>query len=151
MSKLNWSYNPKKHDIYYPANKDKYIGKSNPITRSKWEYDFCKLIDHDERVLEWSSENLYIPYMLYGKQKRYYPDFMVKIKTANGKIERWIVEIKPYVQTKPPAKGKRKARKTLMNEKLTWEKNVAKWKAAQKFCDKMGCKFKIITEKQLYR
>ena len=144
------NYDPKRHHLYTPVNKDKYIGRKNPVCRSTWERDFCYLLDHDRRVVEWSSEALYIPYMLNGKRKHYYPDFYVKIKKPNG-YEKWIVEIKPYIQTQPPKKGKNKSRKTKLNEKLTFDKNIAKWKAAKRFCKKMGYEFKIITEKQLYK
>lgn len=151
MSKLSWSYNPKKHTIYYPKNKEKYIGKKNPICRSSWETTFCEILDKDPKVISWSSESIVIPYILEGKRHNYYPDYFVKVMLSNNTIESWIVEIKPYIQTKPPIKGRNKNRKTLMNEKITWKKNVAKWKSAKNFCDKMGYRFKIITEKQLYK
>lgn len=145
------NFDPKKHRKYVPVNKSKYNGKNIPITRSSWEYDFCKILDFDPKVIKWSSESLFIPYMFGGKKKRYYPDFYVVVKLPNGDIEKWVVEIKPYVQTKPPIITKGKSKKTKLNEKITWSRNQAKWKSAQRFCKKFGYKFKIITEKQLYK
>jgi len=32
---------------------------------------------------------------------------------------------------------------------VTWQINNAKWTSAQRFCEKYGWKFKIVTEKEL--
>jgi hypothetical protein len=37
-----------------------------------------------------------------------------------------------------------------MNEAMTYEKNIAKWKAAKEWCDDRLLEFKIITEKDLF-
>ena len=151
MSYMSGIYDPNKHKIYTPINKHKYKGIANPVCRSSWEYDFCRLLDSDNNVLEWSSEAVQIPYMINGKRHRYFPDFSAVLKLKNGGIKKIIYEIKPYTQTQPPKTGKNKARKTILNERKTFQKNIAKWKAAQRYCNKLGYEFKIITEKQLYK
>ena len=144
-------FDPKKHTRYVPKNKKKYIGKEYPICRSGLEKAFCEIIDNDPKVVEWSSESFFISYMFQNKKRKYFPDFYVKIKSPLGGEEKWIVEIKSHKETSPPTKGKRKSRKTMLNEKVTWEKNSAKWKAARRYCEKLGFEFKIITEKHIFK
>lgn len=150
MSFMHQNFNPKKHTKYTPKNKDKYIGKDYPICRSGLEEAICKILDEDKKVIGWSSESFYINYSFQGKIKRYYPDFFCHIKSPFGE-EKWVIEAKPDIQTRPPKKGKNKSRKTQLNEKITWEKNSAKWKSAKNYCEKLGYKFKIITEKQVFK
>ena len=103
-------------------------------------------------VLEWSSEECQIPYYFQGDGKwhRYFPDFWVKLKTKSGKIEEWLVEVKPEAQTKHPQQRKFKNPKTQLRETIEYAKNQSKWAAAQKFCNVRGYKFVILTEKDLY-
>jgi len=150
MSYMSRVFDPKRHEKYKPKNPDKYIGKDYPIVRSGLEKAFCEMVDNNKNIIEWSSEPLYIPYMLQNKKKRYFPDFWLKVRTAMGECI-WLVEIKHSNECHPPKKGKNKARKTLLNEKYTWEKNLAKWKAAKRYCNKMRWEFKIITEKELFK
>jgi predicted nuclease of restriction endonuclease-like RecB superfamily len=75
----------------------------------------------------------------------YFPDF--KYKTRDGKV--YVVEIKPYDQTKPPKVTKKKKQKTLLEETKTYKINAAKWKAAIEHCAKYGYIFKIVTEREL--
>jgi hypothetical protein len=83
------------------------------------------------------------------KKRKYYPDFIAKIKSGDGSIAIWLVEVKPYKATIPPRKNSRKAKKTALYEERTYQVNTAKWRAAQAYCDRKGWKFKILTEKQL--
>jgi len=133
---------------YKVINKHKYIGDvNNVIYRSSWELKYLHLLDKSDDILEFSSEETIIPYQDHeGKIRRYFVDF--KIKDKNGNIS--LVEIKPYKETTPPILSEGKKTKTKINEILTYDKNQKKWKAARKFCDKMGWKFLIITEKELY-
>jgi hypothetical protein len=127
---------------YKVKNRSKYKGDlDNVIYRSSWE-----LKDH---VLQWSSEHTIIPYKhpITGKTHRYFPDFKVKLKTKSG-IETWIVEIKPYAQTKEPVKKKRMTKRYL-NEVTTYAINAYKWKAAEDYCKRNGYRFVILTEKEL--
>ena len=110
------NYDPKKHNKYKPLNEQKYIGKRFPTTRSQWEWKFCVYCDSNDHVIAWASESIGIPYYFKGKKRRYYPDFYVKIKDKQGNIQEYIVEIKPYKETKQPQKKGKKNYKTLLNE-----------------------------------
>jgi hypothetical protein len=62
-----------------------------------------KLDEHPD-VLEWSSEEVVIPYRspIDGKVHRYFVDFWVKKKDRSGNIICDLIEVKPFSQTKPP-------------------------------------------------
>ena len=62
-----------------------------------------------------------------------------------------MIEIKPYKETIEPIVNKRKAKKTILYEKKTWETNKRKWSAAKAYCDRKGWKFKIVTEKDIFK
>lgn len=142
-----------KHSIYTPINIEKYKGKGDIICRSSYEVKFCRWLDVNENVLEWSSESVEIEYydLVKMKKRRYYPDFYMKAKDKDGKIKKYIIEIKPSKETKPPRLAGRKKKDTLLNEQKVWETNQAKWKAALNWCNKWGFEFKLITEKQLFK
>ena len=110
-----------------------------------------KWCDENKHVLQWSSEELIIPYKnpIDGRIRRYYPDFWLKIETRTG-VEQWVVEIKPSKQTRKPAKVKRKTRRHL-NEIATYAVNQHKWAYAERWCHQRNYKFVIITEKDLNR
>lgn len=150
MSYMHSVYNPKKHSIFEPQNPEKYIGRNNPVVRSGLEKAFCEMLDKNKSVIEWSSEPFFIYYMFQNKKKRYYPDFWVRVKTPFGE-DTWLVEIKHSSESNQPTRGRKKSRKTVLNEKFTWEKNLAKWKAAKRYCNKMGWTFKVYTEKDLFK
>lgn len=136
---------------FNPQNPEKYKGDShNIIYRSSWELKFMRYCDRNNAILEWGSEEFFIPYFdpTTNKVRRYFPDFIVKIKESSGRIKKYLIEVKPQRQTVPPVAGKKK-RKTLITEALTYEKNLAKWKAAKEWCLDRGLEFKIITEKEL--
>jgi hypothetical protein len=59
-----------------------------------------------------------------------------------------MIEIKPSSQTKKPT-PKLKRSKAFMRESLEYIKNVAKWQAADVYCNDNGLEFKIFTEKEL--
>ena len=89
--------------IYKPINRDKYKGIKNPMYRSSWELKFFSWCDNNPNVLEWTSENTIIPYIspFDSKVHRYYVDNAVVIREG-GEISKYLVEIKPEKQTKPP-------------------------------------------------
>ena len=60
-----------------------------------------------------------------------------------------LVEVKPFKQTKPPRKTKKKTQKTFLFETKTFDTNSAKWQAAEEYCRVRRWKFLIITEKEL--
>ena len=136
---------------YKPKNPKKYRGNPSRIVyRSLWERKYMIYCDSTPSILEWGSEEIIIPYRspLDGKSHRYYPDFYIKVREKSGKISRYIVEIKPKKQTKPPH-GKDKRTKAYRNAVLTFAKNKAKWNAAENYCDDRQMKFLILTEDHL--
>ena len=136
---------------YRVRNYRKYKGDpTNVVYRSLWERKFMDYCDSTRNVLEWSSEEHIIPYKdpVAKKWRRYFPDFYMKVKEANGKIQSYLVEVKPLKQTKSPKKRKR-VTKSYLFECKTYAVNQAKWKAANEWCKDRKIEFKIITEKEL--
>ena len=130
--------------VYTIKNTKKYMGSKPPIFRSSWEMKFMQYLDANDKILQWCTECVIIPYSFNGKDHKYYPDFL--IVTETGKT---IVEIKPYKETLPPKKSKKKSSNTTLYESLTYAKNQAKWNFARIFCEKRSWVFKIITEKDI--
>ena len=133
-------------------NSQKYKGNpSNIIYRSLMELRFMKWCDSSEKILQWSSEEVVIPYIspIDNKRHRYFPDFL--IQTAKG----WfLIEVKPQIESRPPKKKlveklNLKKKRRYMKSVRTWLVNEAKWNAAKKVCDVEGWTFEIFTEKQL--
>lgn len=83
------------------------------------------------------------------KMRNYYMDFIVKLRTSAG-IKTIMIEIKPYNQTIPPTKTGRKAMKTFLTEKYTYDVNMDKWKHAKEYAKARGWEFHVMTEKELY-
>lgn len=139
---------------FNPLNPKKYKGDpTNIIYRSRWELKLMSDLDKHPDVIEWSSEEIIIPYRnpITGKVHRYFPDFYVKKKNySDGKIETCIIEVKPKKETAPPKiqSGKNPTKRYLI-EVETWGKNEAKWKAAEAYCKDRGWKFLIFTEDHL--
>jgi len=135
---------------YRPENPRKYKGDyKNIICRSSWERKFCRWCDLNESILEWGSEEFFIPYRAPdGKVRRYFPDFIMKVKETNGEVKTYVIEVKPAKQTRPPKKKKR-VTKSYIYECTTYAVNQAKWKAADEWCKDHKIEFKIITEKEL--
>ena len=138
--------------IYRPSNPKKYKGDSkNIIYRSLWERKFMNYFDLNENILEWASEEFWIPYLdpTTNRVRRYFPDFFIKYKDKDRNIRRSVIEVKPMRETLQPKATKGKSRKTMINESMTYVKNQAKWKAAREFCADRKLEFKIMTEKEL--
>lgn len=136
--------------VYVPRYPNKYVGDANNIVfRSSWERGFMRYCDETPGVLRWSSEELRIAYVspIDGKLHTYFPDFAIEIKTLAG-VKKFVVEIKPFRQTKPP-EPRRKTKKFLM-EAATFAVNQAKWQAAKEFCDTQGWTFLVLTERELF-
>ena len=136
---------------YRPSNPKKYKGdSSNIIYRSLWERKFMVYCDNQTKILEWGSEEIVLPYRspIDNKVHRYYPDFYIKVRESNGKIKRYIIEIKPKKQTVEPKMKKRKT-KGYIYEVYEYAKNQAKWKAAEEFCKDRMWVFKVLTEEEL--
>jgi hypothetical protein len=107
-------------------------------------------LDEHPDVVEWSSEEFFIPYRspVDGKLHRYFPDFYVKKINKQGLIETAIIEVKPLAQTMEPKKQPKPSRKYI-TEVMTYGVNQAKWKAAREFCADRKWSFHIFTEKEL--
>ncbi len=136
---------------YKPLRPYKY--KGNPtkvIYRSLWERKFMQYCDDNMNILEWASEEMFVWYKspVDNRAHRYFPDFYIKVRESNGVIKKYIIEVKPKRQTKPPAKPKRQTRGYL-REAFEYAKNKAKWKAANEWCLDRGYEFKVLTENEL--
>ena len=118
-----------KYTLLHP---EKYVGNPKKIVfRSMWERKFMLYCDKTPEVLEWSSEEIAIPYHYKDKDRNYYPDFYIKFINENNDVEEAIIEIKPYYQR-------------------TYGQNKAKWASARKYCKEHKYSFKILTEKELF-
>ena len=136
---------------YQPSYPKKYKGDpTNIIYRSLWERRFMIYCDTNEKILEWVSEEIIVPYRspVDNRYHRYFPDFYVKVKDKNGKIKKMIIEIKPYKQCIEPKVQKRKT-KAYIYEVVEYAKNQAKWEAAKEWCLDRGYEFKVLTENEL--
>ena len=136
---------------YYPSYPRKYKGDpTNIIYRSLWERKFMVYCDKNDAILEWASEEIAIPYRspVDNRVHRYFPDFYMKVKERGGKVKRYVIEVKPAKQTKPPVKPKRQT-KGYIREAYEYAKNQAKWKMAREFCADRQWEFKVVTEKEL--
>jgi hypothetical protein len=136
---------------YKPSYPKKYKGDpTNIVYRSLWERKFMVYCDNNPSVIEWQSEEFFIPYRspIDNKVHRYFPDFFIKYKDVSGKIKSSLIEIKPMRQCSPPPKPKRQTKKYL-NEAYEYAKNQAKWRAAQDYCADRMWEFKVMTEKEL--
>ena len=157
-----------------PGTEHKYIGDPNQIIyRSSLEYKWCLYCSNNPNILRWSSEPLAIKYFnpianikATKKEKgditnkgtwklsNYYVDFWIEIKRQDSDItDKIFIEIKPHAQTiqptPPPQNAPLKAFRRYKREAETYIVNLEKWKAASTFAEQRGCKFNIITEKNL--
>ena len=137
---------------YIPINRKKYVGNSSQVIyRSLWERKLMVYCDRNEKVIEWGSEEVIVPYRSprEGKMHRYFPDFYMKVKQTNGTYKKFIIEVKPKAQCKEPIKSPKRKTKRWYNEVKTWGINQAKWKSAIDYCENRGMEFKILTEDHL--
>ena len=136
---------------YYPSFPRKYKGDpTNIIYRSLWERKFMVYCDKNAKILEWGSEEIALPYISPHDSRvhRYFPDFYIKVQENTGKIKRYLIEVKPKKQTKPPTKPKRQT-KGYIREAYEYARNQAKWKMAKEFSADRQWEFKVVTEKEL--
>jgi len=118
-----------KYTLLHP---EKYIGNAKKIIfRSMWERKFMLYCDKTPEVLEWSSEEIAIPYKYKDKHRNYYPDFYIKYIKEDDSIVESIIEIKPHYQR-------------------LYGQNKAKWKSAREYCEENNYTFQILTEKELF-
>lgn len=136
---------------FKPKNPQKYKGDpTNIIYRSSWERKFLKYCDTNENIIEYSSEEIALPYRspVDGKIHRYFPDFYVKVKESTGNIKKYLIEVKPKKQTVKPKVPKRQT-KGYIREVYEYAKNMAKWESAKEYCKDRNWEFKVLTEDEL--
>jgi hypothetical protein len=137
--------------VYETVHPEKYVGDNKRIMcRSSWERWFCTYLDHNDAVVKWASEEIFIPYISPndGRQHRYFVDFLVKFK--DGKMI--LVEVKPFYQTQHPPIPNKKSHKAMSrfeDELKTFMVNKAKWEAASRFALENGMTFHVFTENEL--
>jgi hypothetical protein len=131
--------------VYEVHNPDKYVGNGKPRYRSGWEHSFMRFCDFNDHILQWVSEGIRIPYRhpLTGKQTIYVPDFFITYRTRNNTVRAELIEIKPKKQSVIESKMSSRDRAVVAV-------NYAKWAAAQKWCQRQGITFRVITEDQMF-
>ena len=136
---------------FHPQNPQKYKGDANNIIyRSSWELRFMQWCDKNENIMEYGSEEFWIPYVspVDNRVHRYFPDFIIKLKESNEDIKTYVIEVKPKRQTVPP-KQKSRVTKSYLYEVQTYAVNQSKWNAADEWCKDRRLEFKVITENEL--
>lgn len=139
---------------FTPQNPDKYVGDITKIRYlSSWEHTIMKFFDNNPYILQWNSEDIIIRYYSSadGKYRRYMVDFWIKYKNSKGEIKQELLEVKPKKETQPPKKRGKKKMQTYLKEHYTWQVNVDKWAAAQKYAKERGMEFRIITEDHIFK
>ena len=137
---------------YIPTNPKKYKGNpSQVIYRSLWERKVMVYCDKNDKVLEWGSEEVIIPYRSPwdGKMHRYFPDFYMMVKQKSGNVKKFLIEVKPKSQCKSPVKNPKRKTRNWYKQVKAWGINQAKWKSAEEYCKDKGMEFKILTEDHL--
>ena len=118
---------------YYPKFPHKYKGDpTNIVFRSLWERKFMVYCDSNANVLEWNSEEIAIPYIspVDHRSHRYFPDFYMKVKETDGRIKKYVIEVKPLKQCSPPKKPKRQT-KGYIKEAYTYATNQSNCSAVR--------------------
>ena len=136
--------------IYNPQRKEKYKGTLPIIWRSSLELKFFRWCDRNDRVLQWGSESVVVPYInpKDGKVHRYFVDSVLIMKTDTGN-KKFLIEIKPDSQTRAPLLNSRMSMKNKLYAQGNWAVNSSKWESARNWCQKNGFEFVLITEKDL--
>ena len=137
---------------YTPEHPTKYMGdSSNIVYRSMWERRCMKYFDVNPSVLQWASEEISIPYYdsMTKKVRKYFPDFLIKVKTENGEDKTHLIEVKPSKDLRPPVGGRGKKKSTVLYEMKAYRMNRDKFASARKWCDERGIIFDVWTEKHL--
>ena len=139
-----------KKSLFKPSRPKKYKGNvNNIIWLSTWEQNVCNWCDINESIVEWGSEEFWIPYRAPdGKVRRYFPDFIIKVKENTGDVKTYVIEVKPAKQTRPP-KPRKRVSKSYLYECKTYAMHQAKWEAATQWCKDKKIEFKVVTEREL--
>lgn len=137
-----------KQGIFTPNNSSKYRGSTPILYRSGLELTYMRFLDSNSSILSWGSETVVVPYIkpIDGKIHKYFIDFNFTIRDREGKRHKFLVEVKPARQCKPPITKNRKNKMNLLKEQITYNTNAAKWQAASAWGKQHGYKFIIVTE-----
>lgn len=141
-----------KQGYYDPIYPEKYkTNKKQIIYRSSWEFKLMKWLDLTPEVEEWASEPVSIKYFYSVDEKmhNYFPDFYFAYRKPDGRLLKYIVEVKPTTQLKRPPLPKRKTPNTVKTYNYLMEcflKNSCKRVAAKKWCEENGYHFVYVTE-----
>ena len=132
---------------FIPKHPEKYLGNPGEIFfRSSWELAVMKKFDLHPSVLKWGSEELAIPYIkpTDGRVHRYFPDFLIVYKDADGNVVKEVIEVKPLkesvINNKSPPR-----------DIAAYVVNQAKWAAAEAFCKQHGLGFRVLTEGSIFK
>jgi len=156
---MNKSY----HGWYKLLNPEKFIKpideqmhsfnhKNGTINyKSKLELSAFKYADFNKHVKFWSIEPFAIKYIkpTDNKEHRYYIDLFLEFTSG----DKFLVEIKPKVETKfpePPKRPNSKNMQRYQNALNTYAINLAKWNAAKEFSRLNNIRFIVLTEDELY-
>jgi len=137
---------------FRPKNPEKYIGDpGNIVYRSSWERTCMNYFDLREDVQAWQSEEKWVSYYdpVTKKQRRYFPDFIIKYKRKDGVLVTRMIEVKPHREVVGPPKEPKRKTKSWVNQVKTYITNQAKWKAARNYCEDRGWEFQLVTENEL--
>jgi hypothetical protein len=142
--------------FYKPQNPKKYAGDvSNIRYRSLWERRFMVYCDTNASITKWASEEVAIPYRSPIDQKihKYFVDFIIESKDANGVKKVTLIEIKPKKQCREPKinpNPSKNQKRNYIYESATWAVNQEKWDAARAFAKERGWEFIILTEDDIF-
>ena len=139
---------------FIPKHPEKYSGDPTRIVyRSLWERRVMNSFDQNPSVIGWSSEEVAVPYKSPVDERwhRYFPDFMVRTRDRDGKLQTRMIEVKPHSQTiqPPPHSSGQKLTRKYLNEVVQYTINSSKWAAAREYCADRGWQFVVLTEKEL--
>ena len=99
---------------YQPSYPRKYKGNpTNIVYRSLWKESSWFIVIIMNEYLSGVVKKCMcgIVHLIDNRHfHRYFPDFYIKVKESTGAIKKYIIEIKPNKQTKPPAKPKRQTK-----------------------------------------
>lgn len=135
--------------LFNPKHPEKVIGNvKNMVYRSSYELKYMMMLDNDESVVRYSSEEVVIPYFspIDNRRHRYFIDFYVERLLPDGTIEKVLIELKPSHQVMPPKQLGNRRKKTFIKEVTTYAVNQAKWDAAIKYAKQNGMTFRVLTE-----
>jgi hypothetical protein len=120
--------------IYPHNNLKKFFGKLPIVYRSSLELLFINRLEQLDTVDKWSSEQIIIPYTIFGEVHRYHTDFTVILKDGR----KYLIEIKPLSLVP--------LNEAAIRRSPEMYKNACKWKAALEWSKNNGYIFKVITE-----